>query len=56
VWEEVEGKVDEKVTATLHRMGVPSREEIQKLTKKVEELSKKIEQLASAKASPKASA
>lgn len=56
VWDEVEGKVDEKVTAALHRMGVPSREEIQKLTKKVEELSKKIEQLASAKASPKASA
>ncbi|HEX4955326.1 MAG TPA: phasin family protein [Thermoanaerobaculia bacterium] len=56
VWEEVETKIDEKVTAALHRLGVPSRDEISKLTKKVEDLSKKIEALTAAKASHKAAA
>ncbi|HRC84807.1 MAG TPA: phasin family protein [Thermoanaerobaculia bacterium] len=56
VWEDVESRVDEKVTAALHRIGVPTREEIQKLSKKVEDLSKKIEQLASTKTATKASA
>ncbi len=55
-WEEVESKIDEKVTAALHRLGVPSRDEISKLTKKVEDLSKKIEVLATAKSSAKATA
>ncbi len=55
-WEEVESKIDEKVTAALHRLGVPSRDEISKLTKKVEDLSKKIEVLATAKSSAKAAA
>jgi len=38
-------KVDEKLTATLRRLGVPTREEIRNLTQKVEELNAKIEQL-----------
>jgi len=38
-------KLDEKVTATLRRLGVPTREEIRNLTQKVEELNAKIEQL-----------
>ena len=38
-------KLDEKLTATLRRLGVPTREEIRNLTQKVEELNAKIEQL-----------
>jgi poly(hydroxyalkanoate) granule-associated protein len=38
-------KVDEKLTAALHRLGVPTRDEIRNLTKRVEELNAKIEQL-----------
>ena len=36
---------DEKVGNTLKRLGVPTREEIQKLTKRVEELTAKVDQL-----------
>jgi len=39
------GKLDEAVTATLHRLGVPTREEIRTLTQRVEELNAKVEQL-----------
>jgi poly(hydroxyalkanoate) granule-associated protein len=38
-------KFDEKITATLRRLGVPTREEIRNLTQKVEELNAKIELL-----------
>ncbi|HEX4498475.1 MAG TPA: phasin family protein [Thermoanaerobaculia bacterium] len=38
-------KFDEKLTATLNRLGVPTRDEIRNLTQKVEELNAKIEQL-----------
>jgi poly(hydroxyalkanoate) granule-associated protein len=38
-------KFDEKLTAALHRLGVPTRDEIRNLTKRVEELNAKIEQL-----------
>jgi poly(hydroxyalkanoate) granule-associated protein len=38
-------KFDEKLTATLDRLGVPTRDEIRNLTQKVEELNHKIEQL-----------
>jgi poly(hydroxyalkanoate) granule-associated protein len=38
-------KFDEKLTATLRRLGVPTREEIRNLTQKVEELNAKIETL-----------
>lgn len=38
-------KLDEAVTATLHRLGVPTREEIRTLTQRVEELNAKVEQL-----------
>src|SRR5687767_14181339 len=43
--DKVGGKVDEKLTETLHRLGVPTRDEIRALTQKVEELNAKIEQL-----------
>jgi poly(hydroxyalkanoate) granule-associated protein len=44
-WEQVGGKVDEAVTAALHRLGVPTRDEIRRLTQRVEELTAKVEQL-----------
>jgi len=44
-WDNMSGKMDEMVTSALHRMGVPTREEIRRLTLKVEELNSKIESL-----------
>ena len=38
-------KLDESVTKALHRMGVPSRDEIHNLTRRVEELNAKVEML-----------
>lgn len=38
-------KLDEKITAVLHRLGVPTRDEIHTLTQRVEELAAKVEQL-----------
>jgi poly(hydroxyalkanoate) granule-associated protein len=38
-------KFDERLTATLHRLGVPTRDEIRNLTRRVEELNAKVEQL-----------
>jgi poly(hydroxyalkanoate) granule-associated protein len=43
--DKVSGKVDEKLTEALHRLGVPTRDEIRALTQKVEELNAKVEQL-----------
>jgi poly(hydroxyalkanoate) granule-associated protein len=39
------GKMDEAVTSALHRLGVPTREEIRTLTQRVEELNAKVELL-----------
>ena len=48
--------LDEKVADAIKRLGVPSRNEIAKLTKSVEELTLKVDQLkATPKAKPKAS-
>jgi poly(hydroxyalkanoate) granule-associated protein len=44
-WEDLGSKVDETITSALHRLGVPTREEIRNLTKRVEELNAKIELL-----------
>ncbi|HEX9941003.1 MAG TPA: phasin family protein [Thermoanaerobaculia bacterium] len=38
-------KFDEKLTSALHRLGVPTRDEIRNLTQRVEELNSKVEQL-----------
>ncbi|HEY0784136.1 MAG TPA: phasin family protein [Thermoanaerobaculia bacterium] len=38
-------RIDETLTATLHRLGVPTRDEIRTLTQRVEELNAKVEQL-----------
>ncbi len=44
-WSDLGDKVDETLTNALHRMGVPTREEIRSLTQKIEELNAKVEQL-----------
>ena len=44
-WNDLGSAMDETLTATLHRLGVPTRDDIQTLTRRVEELSAKIEQL-----------
>jgi poly(hydroxyalkanoate) granule-associated protein len=44
-WSGLGDKVDETLTTALHRMGVPTREEIRSLTQKIEELNAKVEQL-----------
>jgi poly(hydroxyalkanoate) granule-associated protein len=44
-WEDLGGKVDDTIAAALHRLGVPTREEIRNLTQRVEELNAKVELL-----------
>lgn len=44
--DELGGQVDRQLTAALHRLGVPSRTEIQTLTQRVEELTRKVDRLA----------
>jgi poly(hydroxyalkanoate) granule-associated protein len=44
-FENLGDKFDEKLTATLRRLGVPTRDEIRNLTQRVEELNAKLEQL-----------
>jgi len=45
LWNTWSEKLDETVTKALHRMGVPSRDEIRNLTQRVEELNAKVEML-----------
>lgn len=40
--EGVEDRIDEKIAAAMRRFGVPSRDEVQELTRRVEELNAKI--------------
>jgi poly(hydroxyalkanoate) granule-associated protein len=44
-FEDLGDKVDDTITAALHRLGVPTRDEIHNLTRRVEELNSKIESL-----------
>ena len=44
-WDEWSDKLDEVLTRSLHRLGVPTRDEIHTLTQRVEELTAKIEGL-----------
>lgn len=48
--DELGDRVDRQVGSALHRLGVPTRNEIKTLTKRVEELSMKVDGLVSAKA------
>lgn len=45
VWKRFQGMLDAQVASALSRLGVPSRDEIAKLTKRVEELTRSIETL-----------
>ncbi|MEZ5332499.1 MAG: phasin family protein [Thermoanaerobaculia bacterium] len=45
LWERLSGSFDDKVAEALHRLGVPGREEIHKLTRRVEELTRKVDEL-----------
>lgn len=55
-FDRVSDRVDEQVTRALHRLGVPTRNEIQTLTRRVEELSRKVDRFAVAPAKAKAAA
>jgi poly(hydroxyalkanoate) granule-associated protein len=44
-WDEWSEKLDEVLTRSLHRLGVPTRDEIRTLTQRVEELTAKVEGL-----------
>jgi poly(hydroxyalkanoate) granule-associated protein len=44
-WETLERTVDEKMTSVIHRIGVPTKDEIEALSKKVEDLTASIEKL-----------
>jgi poly(hydroxyalkanoate) granule-associated protein len=41
--DDVEERIDDRVSAAMKRFGVPSRDEIRELTRRVEELNAKIE-------------
>ncbi len=47
-WETLERTIDDQLTAVIHRIGVPTKDEIETLTKKVEALTKSVEKLRSA--------
>lgn len=49
-WEKAQTQLDESITSALHRFGVPTRDEIATLTKRVEELTAVVEQLKPQKA------
>lgn len=55
-WDEWSTKLDEALTRSLHRLGVPTRDEIRTLTQRVEELTAKVEGLKPRGASVEASA
>ena len=44
-WETFERTIDDKVTAVIHRIGVPTKDEIEDLTKKVEDLTVAVDNL-----------
>ena len=44
-WTKLEGSIDDRVTAAIHRIGVPTRDEIKELSKRVAELTSKVEEL-----------
>lgn len=49
-WSSFETGLDDKVAAAIHKLGVPTREEIHTLTKRVEELTKAVDGLRAKKA------
>ncbi len=45
VWGRVESGLDKSLTTALHKIGVPTRTEIQELTKRVEKLTRSVERI-----------
>lgn len=56
VWEKVGKEMDDQVVAVLHRVGVPTREDITTLNRRVESLTASIEKLKTKPAPPPRSA
>lgn len=56
VVEDVEGRIDARVSAAMHRLGVPTRDEIRELTRRVEELNAKLETVGAGKPKGKGTA
>jgi poly(hydroxyalkanoate) granule-associated protein len=44
-WDKISDRLDERLTSTLHRLGVPTKDEIHTLTRRVEELTKAVDRL-----------
>jgi poly(hydroxyalkanoate) granule-associated protein len=44
-WAKVQKIIDHQITATLHRFGVPTKDEIDRLTRRIEQLTASIEAL-----------
>lgn len=51
-WSTFERTVDDQMTAVIHRIGVPTKSEIEDLTKKVEDLTKSVEKLRAKQTTP----
>ena len=50
-WEQIGGAFDDKLAKTLHRIGVPTREEINALSRRIEELTNAVERARAKKGS-----
>ncbi len=50
-WEQIGGAFDDKLAKTLHRIGVPTREEINALSRRIEELTRAVERARAKKGS-----
>ncbi|ETR73809.1 MAG: Poly(Hydroxyalkanoate) granule-associated protein [Candidatus Magnetoglobus multicellularis str. Araruama] len=55
VWERIEERFEEKIANTLNHVGVPTGEEIAKLTRRVEELAEIVENLKKSQANEESS-
>src|SRR5206468_992747 len=49
-WEQLGGVFDEKLTKAMHRIGVPTRDEIAALSRRIEELTRAVERVQEPKA------
>ena len=54
-WEQLGGAFDDKLAKTLHRIGVPTREEINALSRRIEELTRAVERARAPKPAAKPS-
>jgi poly(hydroxyalkanoate) granule-associated protein len=45
VWQRLQDMIDTQITGALHRLGVPTKDEIDLLTKRIEQLTESIEAL-----------